>query len=179
MNQQGNTYFYLKQSPKNFKYLWAIFTKFSHYCASYPSISTTNVKGKQYYSVAFKTRSFPFLSQWYKIFYTTEGRKIINTTVIYHLMTYEALAHWIMGDGNKLGTGLILNTQSFTVKECTALISILNYKFGLQCNMYMQRGLPVIYITGKSMRRIKTQIMPFIIPSMSYKLHNWKNKTKF
>jgi hypothetical protein len=77
-----------------------------------------------------------------------------------------------MGDGNKLGTGLILNTQSFTVKECTALISILNYKFGLQCNMYMQRGLPVIYITGKSMRRIKTQIMPFIIPSMSYKLHN-------
>lgn len=55
-----------------------------------------------------------------------------------------------MGDGGKLGTGLILNTLSFTLKECSLIISILIYKFGLKCYIYMQRGLPLIYITGKS-----------------------------
>jgi len=77
-----------------------------------------------------------------------------------------------MGDGNKLGTGLVLNTQSFTIKECASLISILIYKYDLICNMYMQRGLPIIYISGKSMRKLSPNIMPFIIPSMQYKLHN-------
>ena len=77
-----------------------------------------------------------------------------------------------MGDGNKLGTGLILNTQSFSLKECLQLISILNYKYGLTCNIFMQRNLPVIYIAGKSMRKLKPKVMPYILPSMVYKLHN-------
>ena len=78
----------------------------------------------------------------------------------------------MMGDGSKLGTSMILNTQSFTIKECSVIISIFIYKFGLNCNIFMQRGLPVIYITGKSMRRLKPHILPYFIPSMFYKLHN-------
>jgi len=182
-NKYGNTTFYLKQSLKNFKYLWFVFNKFSHYCSSYPSIVTTNIKGKKYFAVYFCTRSFPFLSDWYNMFYIdslgVEGRKNINSIYIYNLLTYEAIAHWIMGDGNKLGTGCILNTQSFTVEECTILISILNYKYGLECNIYYQRGLPVIYIRGNSMRYLSTYIRPYFIPSMVYKLHTWKNNTKF
>lgn len=76
-----------------------------------------------------------------------------------------------MGDGNKLGTGIILNTQSFSIKECVFVISILIYKFELDCNLYMQRGLPIIYITGKSMRKIQPKLIPYFIPSMLYKLH--------
>ena len=56
-------------------------------------------------------------------------------SILYNLLTYEALAHYrsarIMGDGNKLGTGIILNTQSFSIKECVFVISILIYKFDL------------------------------------------------
>ena len=37
-----------------------------------------------------------------------------------------------MGDGTKSGTGLTLQTQSFTVKECVFIISILMYKFNLK-----------------------------------------------
>ena len=39
-NKNGNTYLYLKQSPKNFEYLWFLFTKFSHYCSSYPALAS-------------------------------------------------------------------------------------------------------------------------------------------
>ena len=34
--------------------------------------------------------------------------------VLYNLLNYEALAYWIMCDGNKSGTGITLQTQSFT-----------------------------------------------------------------
>lgn len=84
-----------------------------------------------------------------------------------------------MGDGNKLGTVLILKSQSFSFKECTLIISVFIYKFGLDCNIYMQRNLPVIYISGKSMIKLAPKIKPYFIPSMLYILHTWKNKTKF
>lgn len=77
-----------------------------------------------------------------------------------------------MGDGSKNGTGLILNTQCFSIKECVQIIGILNYKYGLICNIFMQRNFPIIYITGKSMRNLKPHIFPYMIPSMHYKLHN-------
>ena len=44
---------------------------------------------------------------------------------LYNMLTYEALAHWIMGDGTKSNKGLTLQTQSFTIKECVFIISIL------------------------------------------------------
>jgi len=48
------------------------------------------------------------------------------------MLNYEALAYWIMGDGTKSKKGLTLQTQSFTVKEVSFIISILIYKFNLK-----------------------------------------------
>jgi len=102
INKQGNTSFYLKQGVRNFKYLCCfalVFMKLSHYCSSYPSINTTKIKGKIYPAIYFRTRSFPFLSEWYNIFHTVGGtasqKKILpsNPSVLYNLLTYEALAH--------------------------------------------------------------------------------------
>ena len=63
-----------------------------------------------------------------------------------------------MGDGTKSGTGLTLQTQSFTVKECAFIISIFIYKFNLKlnlklkCSLHMQRNKPTIYINRKTMK---------------------------
>lgn len=59
-NVKGYTYLYLKQSPKNFKYLWFVFTKFTYYCSSYPFISYTTVRGKLFYGIFFFNKIFPF-----------------------------------------------------------------------------------------------------------------------
>jgi LAGLIDADG DNA endonuclease family protein len=75
-----------------------------------------------------------------------------------------------MGDGTKSETGLTLQTQSFTVKECVFIISILMYKFNLKCSIHMQRNLPTIYISSKSMEQIKPKILPYFHNSMRYKL---------
>ena len=75
-----------------------------------------------------------------------------------------------MGDGTKSGTGLTLQTQSFTVKECVFIISIFIHKFNLKCSLYMQRNKPVIYIHSKSMKQIKPKLLPYFPVSMRYKL---------
>ena len=81
-----------------------------------------------------------------------------------------ALAYWIMGDGSKSGTGLTLQTQSFTVKECVFIISILIYKFNIIWSIHTQRNQPTIYIHSKSIKQIKPNILHYFPFSRRYKL---------
>ena len=90
---------------------------------------------------------------------------------LYLFIDYEFLGYWIMGDGTKAGNAIYLQTQSFTVEECVFIISVLKYKFNLNCNIHMQRKQPTIYISAKSMKQIKAQLLPYFLPSMVYKLN--------
>ena len=76
-----------------------------------------------------------------------------------------------MCDGTKNGTGLTLQTQSFTIKECVFIISILIHKFDLKCSIHMQRNQPTIYIRTKSIKKIKPYLLPYFPYSMLYKLN--------
>jgi len=62
-----------------------------------------------------------------------------------------------MGDGTKSGTGLSLQTQSFT------FTSILMYKFNLNCSIHMQRNKPTIFIHSKSIKQIKPKLLSFFL----------------
>ena len=76
-----------------------------------------------------------------------------------------------MSDGSKVGNAMYLQTQSFSIKECTFIISILIHKFKLKCNIHLQRNQPIIYISAKSMKQIRSRLLPFFLPSMVYKLN--------
>ena len=165
-NKSGKTLFALKQT--NFEYLWLVYTNFSHYCRSLPITTKTTVKGKIFTSVMFATRVYPCFTEWYHLFYQ-EGKKVVPLD-LYNMLTYEALAHWIMGDGTKVYKGLTLQTQSFTVKECVFIISILIHKFNLKCSLHMQKNQPTIYISSKSMEKLRPLILPYICSTMRYKI---------
>jgi hypothetical protein len=178
-NKSSKTLLALKQ--QNFEYLWFVYTKLFHYCRSLPKITSTKINGKKFYAVMFATRVYPCFTEWYNIFYHesclnysakqgVNNKKIVPLD-LYNLLTYEALAHWIMGDGTRLNKGLALQTQSFTVQECTFIISVLIHKFNLKCNIHMQRNQPTIYINSKSMKKLRPFILPYMCPSMVYKLY--------
>jgi len=59
----------LKQSLKNFEYLWSVFISLSVFCSSYPYINKTIKRGKLFYSTEFMTRQLKSLNEIYNIFY--------------------------------------------------------------------------------------------------------------
>ena len=168
--KSGKTLFALKQT--NFEYLWLVYTKLSPYCRALPHVAKTSINGKKFTCVTFATRVYPCFTEWYYLFYQ-EGKKVVPLD-LYNMLTYEALAHWIMGDGTKVNRGLTLQTQSFTIKECVFIISILIHKFNLKCSIHLtgvkQRKQPTIYISAKSMEKLRPLTLPYMCRSMMYKI---------
>jgi group I intron endonuclease len=165
INKAGNTRLAFKQSLDKAEYFFNVFNKLSHYCSSYPYITKTKFKKIKFYDIAFTTPCFTF---FYSIFY---NKKIKTVPLdLYNLLSYEALAHWIMCDGTRTKKGLTLQTQSFSIKEVVFIINVLILKFNLKCSIHMQRNQPTIYISTKSMEKIQPYIIPYFFNSMRYKL---------
>jgi hypothetical protein len=97
-NKSSKTLLALKQV--NFEYLWFVYIKLSHYCRSLPRTTITHINGKNFTGIMFATRVYPCFTEWYDMFYSN-GTKIVPLN-LYNLLTYEALAHWIQGDGARL-----------------------------------------------------------------------------
>lgn len=169
ISKVGSTRFVFKQSISNSLFVLFVFNRLSHYCSVYPSITKTNVNNKILKGIFLITRSYPCLTEIYNMFYVNKV-KIVPLN-LYEIIDYEFLAYWIMGDGTKAGNAIYLQTQSFSVKECVFIISVLIHKFDLNCNIHMQRNQPVIYISAKSMAKIRHKLLPYFIPSMYYKLN--------
>ena len=172
INKAGNTLLAFKQTINKLEYFFYVFNKLSHYCSANPRLTTTRINGKIFNGIVFATRSYPCFTEWYNIFYVNK-KKIVPLN-LYNMLTYEALAHWIMGDGTKSNMGLTLQTQSFTIKEVVFIISVLIYKFNLKCSIHVQRNQPTIYISSKSIKEIQPKILPYICNSMRYKLYGYK-----
>jgi|SRR5690606_3455630 len=154
--------------PGTRAYLLDVFFKLSHYCPSYPRLTKTTVKGIKHYALEMKTRAMPCITELYNLFYE-DGIKIVPKD-LYNLLTPEALAHWIAGDGTRGTSGIYLQTQSFTLKENVFIINVLMIKFNIKCSIHMQRNQPTIYISSKSMPIIRKLVSPYLHESMRYKV---------
>lgn len=67
-------------------------------------------------------------------------------------------------------SGFYLHTKGFKFKDVYSLVGMLHYKFGLVCTVQNHKGMPVIYITSKSMPLFISLVSPHFHPSMMYKL---------
>lgn len=135
ISKSGNTRFFFKQSLDKIEYFLDVYNKFAHYCSNYPQIRVENLNNKKFYGIYFATRSLPCFTYYYDLFYQKKVKVVPSD--LYNLLTYEALAHWIIGSGYipGEGQGLIICTKSFSIKEVILLINILIHKFGLECTL--------------------------------------------
>lgn len=157
---------------KNFEYLWAVYNEVSILCNAYPSKGYNIMRGKKFLSVTFMTRQLPCLNELYYQFYTQETKCKSISIDLYGYLNYIVQAHWIMCDGSIRNKGLTLCTDNFSMKEVVQLISMLNYKFNINCTMHIEKKRYYrIYIKPTDYKAIIPKIKPYFVNSFYYKQH--------
>ena len=163
----------LKQSVKNFHFLWNLYNELAYLCSAPLYKSKQIMRGKPFYSWSFQTRQLGCFIEIWNLFYILVNKNFVKSIKydLFFYMNYIVLAFWIQKNGGKHGKGLVLNTQSFTLNEVILLINILIIKFDI--NPYLQNypGNYRICINDKDLNKIIPKIKPYFVDSMLYKLN--------
>jgi hypothetical protein len=85
-------------------------------------------------------------------------------------ITPLALAVLIMDDGCWTGNGVRIATNCFKLEEVKLLANMLVKLYGLNYTIQTIEGHYSIYITKDSIPKLRNLLLPYVIPSMRYKL---------
>jgi hypothetical protein len=164
-------YYKLKHSILQLNYLIYCFNELKSICNSYPKIEFGKRNNTITIGIYFLTRQLSSLNDLYNIWYKNGIKVLPNLDILYHSLNPIVLAYWIMDDGTFRGSGLTIYTNSFTLSEVNLLISILRYKYNIECNLHLnKKKQPTIYITSKGLKILIPLILPYIRLEMRYKL---------
>jgi hypothetical protein len=137
------------------------------------SLGDKNTQGTTKKSFEFWTYRHDVLEPYYQRFYSKGRHKKFFITESAPDLGPEGLAYWYMDDGSygKHGFGLCVGNMS--KPEGDILRGMLLRNFGLISTWQLhetERNYHTIYITAESRSNFIGLIIPFIIPSMRYKL---------
>jgi hypothetical protein len=167
-----------EQKNDNKSYLDSIYYHFEDWCGTPPQyyIKESGVI-KSYWFKTYGHRSFDFYAnQFYNIDKKTGERKKVVPKLIHRWLNPEVLAYWFMDDGSNNGSGYILNTQGFTLRENERLADALGKRFKFEVNIHTdnnyktgKRGFK-LYVTAKSRDKFTQIVSPYIDSCFNYKL---------
>jgi len=89
----------LKQSMKNFAYLWEVFNELAYLCSSFPFPIKMVLRGKTFFSLTFQTRQLACLMEIINLFYINKNGRLIKTIKpdLFFYLDYIALErHFII-----------------------------------------------------------------------------------
>ena len=122
--------------------------------------------GTTYY---FRTVTHPKFIELQKQFY--KGCiKVIPRRLVETQMNPFTLAVWVMDDGSRDGRQLCINTQCFSFEEQVFLQNVLRAKLGIDTTLNRDKNYFRLRVGAKSMDSLRNLVMPYLIPSMLYKL---------
>lgn len=75
-----------------------------------------------------------------------------------------------MGDGSKRNKGIILCTDSYSIKEIIILMNILKIKFDINTTIHMDNGYPRIFINELNLLFIRDKLLPHFNNHFLYKI---------
>lgn len=133
---------------------------------------TGEIKGEYTYYFRFRTFTFSSFNWIYEAFYP--GNRKIIPKLLETYLTPLALAIWMMDDGVKVkNRGFKFSTNSFTLKECKYLSTLIETKYNLKTSIH-KSGLNNqynIYILKSSLNDLKKIVKPHFHSSMFYKIN--------
>ncbi|CCA78107.1 probable intron-encoded LAGLIDADG endonuclease (mitochondrion) [Serendipita indica DSM 11827] len=170
--------FALEQSIKNNAYLISVWTelKLLGYCSDKSPITITKPNGLS--NIRFYLFTFTSLFWIFEGFYTFVNGHYIKSVPVWIELYFSpiTIAHWFMQDGSRqAGQGVYFATNSFTYEDTTRLANLLTSKYGLKTSV-IKTGYENqwrISIWKESMPRFAALIIPYMHPSMLYKLEGY------
>ena len=183
-DRRANTRIQISQSNKHYAYVEYLFHFFAErgLCNPiFPPLTKSVRNDTILYSIRFFTYTYPEFNWIHNAFYTDgQGNRVPKhvPSNISELLTPLALAIWIADDGGKDGSSdaLKLSTNNFSSNCIDLLCNALSNKFGIYCYKRPDRvGLEgimqyVIIIPTGSLPKLRDIVLPYIHPSMKYKL---------
>ena len=137
-----------------------------------PQIQTRlGKKGKVIKVIRFKTWTYANLNWVHDLWYINNTKTVPSTIGEY--LTPLGLSIWIMDDGSKVSKGLKLCTNSFTYSDNLFLVKVLYDNFNIKSSV-ISAGFENqynIYIWKESMSLLRDIVLPYVHPSMKYKLN--------
>ncbi len=169
--KSGGVRFRFKQSAAHKDYIFWLheFLNKRGYCTNNLPVLFKDGDKLQHLCYRFGTYRYTNLMWLYKLFYNHNKQKRVPKNIA-DLLTPLSLAVWICDDGGFKKPGLRIHTNSFTQEEVILLSLALDTKFNIKSTLHKNQGNFVLYIEGKSMPLLKKLVLPYIIPSMRYKL---------
>lgn len=158
---------------------------FDHKCAIFQNLigkpSTTDrydSRTKKYYhKYAVKFLTNPIYTKLKEELYPN-GVKTVTQQWL-DKITPRGLAFWFMDDGTNVGT---IATNCFTYEECSLIIDWFMKKWGISCTLHKSVNNGhlqyLTYIKKGSRTIFYNLVIPYIIPSMLYKLSGWNPKPR-
>jgi hypothetical protein len=164
----------LKQSIKNFPYIWSIYNELAYLRSGPLMFGSSTLRGRKFYNLSLQTRQLACLMEIFHLFYIVANNKRIKVIKedLFFYMDYIVLAHWIQGDGSKRNEGITLCTDNFTLHEVVLLINILIIKFDIDPSLHKDKNNYRIYIGKADLNKIRPHLLPHFVDHFLYKLLN-------
>lgn len=171
-----------KSNPEYLLYLHNKISSLGYAKYEIPQIhSKLNNKKEFRYYYRFRTFTYTSFNWIYESFYKLDLydnklRKIVPYELLKEYFNYEILAIWLQDDGSIYkNKGIKFSTNSFTLKEIKSLILILECKFNIKSTIHKTGVINQynIYIPKKYISNLIPKLLPYIHPSMYYKLGVW------
>ncbi|CAK7920237.1 putative LAGLIDADG endonuclease (mitochondrion) [[Candida] anglica] len=187
--------FYQESSHSDYLYyLHSLMANLGYCNTKLPKITTRLGKnGNIKHMMRFHTWTYDQFNKMYAEWYVNKVKRMPYNMGEY--LTPLALAMWIMNDGAKVGKGLKLSTNSFTLEDIKLLMFMLDNKYNIKSSYQMaginKKTIPQVkirdtaetrsadketqyhmYMWVESMPTLVKLVKPYIISSMKYKLNN-------
>lgn len=127
----------------------------------------------------FYTRARTDIGNLRKIFYPSEGKKVVPENIDELLTDPIGLAIWYQDDGtldrrSKYHWNIRIATYCFSYEDCTRLKETVQRNFGIEvsvCKCQMRQKMYYqLYVPSKSMERFIETVRPYIHQDFAYKI---------
>ena len=176
LGKEGRAQF--KQSIKNKPYVDHMYKIIKGYVGKHPIPKLVKLKGYEtvHEQLYFHTYAHPIFSHYHRWFYRKGESggcvKIVPQDIEDHL-TPRAVAYWFMDDGSNhrpYRGGYYIHTESFSRDCIDLLVRVLRDRYNLDVKPQAVKGKHRLYISVSSINTMRELILPYMHPSMMYKV---------